>query len=567
MATPSFGGIFFTSQSQDESRRIISRVSLGQAGTTGSFQRFVKVVDSQELVYDSCLPDYSDMLSTVGAESGYYYNGNPVLRYSSNNSGLFEQGDVFDSSIVQFPFENNPKRKIQKVAAVISTVDTVEIDALSDPPGLTGRVLDDASLVFRARYAFISRSPGAFKPDYTESFFPIGFPGSSYNVSDGLVSSYFSLDDNSGGTFVDGTGLGNDLDLTPTLDGTTHPIPTDSTDVPVPNLIDDGSLLFVPTGNEDTDNVIAATTNRPDHSMVGGIGQDLPFSLSVTFKLTNLNKKQVLIERARRRASNTILREYELFVDSTNRIEFHVYSSDGTSYKGISMGLDSVKDDKWYNVIVTYGGDKNNTVGLDCLSMYLNGKKIKALESSSSPSSGQMFHSTFSRLWIGAGGKDNSLKPRTSSELDGNIHSVHIWKNSALTNDQAVGVSSAELDGVSIGVIKNRTTLEGISNYDGALRAGTYRYGISNVNQEFSSSRFMSNRYGQFRDVLEHRNDTAFVGIKPPVKCRFISGSNAIAADLTHAQNISTFATSSLPYFDDGIARNRPDDPDAAFSI
>ena len=67
--------------------------------------------------------------------------------------------------------------------------------------------------------------------------------------------------------------------------------------------------------------------------------------------------------------------------------------------------------------------------------------------------------------------------------------------------------------------------------------------------------------------MLEQRKDTASVALKAPVSCKFISGSNLISANFTHAQNISTFATSSLPYFDDGIARNRSDNPDDNLTI
>ena len=91
---------------------------------------------------------------------------------------------------------------------------------------------------------------------------------------------------------------------------------------------------------------------------------------------------------------------------------------------------------------------------------------------------------------------------------------------------------------------------------------GPFRYGISNVKPEFSSSRWRSDRYGQLRDTLEQRQLVAtFDGLKP-VKISFVSGSTKVDSMLTHTQNLSTFATSSMPYFDDGVARNRPDNPD-----
>jgi hypothetical protein len=97
-------------------------------------------------------------------------------------------------------------------------------------------------------------------------------------------------------------------------------------------------------------------------------------------------------------------------------------------------------------------------------------------------------------------------------------------------------------------------------NYE--LELGTYRYGISNLLPEFSSTRWHPDHYGHLRDMLEPRQHSAtFDGIKP-VKIRFVSGSTNVDPMLTYSQNLSTFATSSMPFFDDDIARNRPDNPD-----
>jgi len=91
---------------------------------------------------------------------------------------------------------------------------------------------------------------------------------------------------------------------------------------------------------------------------------------------------------------------------------------------------------------------------------------------------------------------------------------------------------------------------------------GPFRYGISNTKPEFSSCRWKSDHFGHFRDILEPRQLTALFDAPPPVKARFVSGSTAIDPMLTYSQNLSTFATSSMPYFDDSVARNRPDNPD-----
>jgi hypothetical protein len=95
-----------------------------------------------------------------------------------------------------------------------------------------------------------------------------------------------------------------------------------------------------------------------------------------------------------------------------------------------------------------------------------------------------------------------------------------------------------------------------------------FRYGISSTKPQFTSTCWKTDHYGFFRDMLEQRRDTAlFEGI-PPIKIRFISGSQIINNPaLTRSQNLSNFATSSLPYFDDGIARNRSDNPDLAYWV
>jgi len=84
-------------------------------------------------------------------------------------------------------------------------------------------------------------------------------------------------------------------------------------------------------------------------------------------------------------------------------------------------------------------------------------------------------------------------------------------------------------------------------------------------------------RYGQFRDMLEQRLDGRFFNTKDDrketgrvkglrkaaVQIKFIDADtgDTTLPDLTHCQNLSAFATSSLPYFD-GEMRDRTTDPD-----
>ena len=95
-----------------------------------------------------------------------------------------------------------------------------------------------------------------------------------------------------------------------------------------------------------------------------------------------------------------------------------------------------------------------------------------------------------------------------------------------------------------------------------------FRYGIANVTPMRSSVIYRWNKYGQFRDMLEQRKDTkyftqnSFKTGKPStgdacVNVIFVdSQNNEIAPIQTTSQNLSKFATSSLPYFD-GIQVDR----------
>ena len=108
--------------------------------------------------------------------------------------------------------------------------------------------------------------------------------------------------------------------------------------------------------------------------------------------------------------------------------------------------------------------------------------------------------------------------------------------------------------------------------YDyGHARSGSqgFRYGIYNTEPDFPRVVFRFNRYGQLRDMLEQRPDTKFKkslvrGIEGTVKSTFIGDSPIMVTFAggdpyqTDSSNMSTEASSSLPYFD-GVVRNRED--------
>lgn len=106
-----------------------------------------------------------------------------------------------------------------------------------------------------------------------------------------------------------------------------------------------------------------------------------------------------------------------------------------------------------------------------------------------------------------------------------------------------------------------------------------WKYGLINGNAFYTSATWRVGKYGQFRDMLEQRLDSTFYTLprdeitnvkrkvkkaknvlNGPVSVRFINPiTNTITQpDATWSSNLSQFATSSLPYFDD-IATNRPE--------
>ena len=98
------------------------------------------------------------------------------------------------------------------------------------------------------------------------------------------------------------------------------------------------------------------------------------------------------------------------------------------------------------------------------------------------------------------------------------------------------------------------------------------RYGLINPFEMYSNVKFRRDRYGQFRDMLEQSPNAAFLvknAVEYPVEIKFYSrpskdGKGRLPLKnptQTHSQNLSSFATSSLPYFD-GVARERTDNPD-----
>ena len=102
-----------------------------------------------------------------------------------------------------------------------------------------------------------------------------------------------------------------------------------------------------------------------------------------------------------------------------------------------------------------------------------------------------------------------------------------------------------------------------------------WKYGLINGFAYNSSAVFRRETFGQFRDMLEQRQNAPFFRgqdsddnktsnvSRPAVSIMFVdpdTGDTTSPAN-THSQNLSKFSTSSMPYFD-GQVKDRDDNPD-----
>ena len=99
-----------------------------------------------------------------------------------------------------------------------------------------------------------------------------------------------------------------------------------------------------------------------------------------------------------------------------------------------------------------------------------------------------------------------------------------------------------------------------------------YKYGLGGLFGSLPDARFRRDRYGQFRDMFEQRRFPAtLVGgiVEYPVEIKFVPQDSTTGGSedpaRTHSQNLSPFATSSLPYYD-GQVKDRGDDPDVTLT-
>ena len=83
-----------------------------------------------------------------------------------------------------------------------------------------------------------------------------------------------------------------------------------------------------------------------------------------------------------------------------------------------------------------------------------------------------------------------------------------------------------------------------------------FRYGLSNITDKKPRNVFRRDRYGQLRDMLEMAPNTAYIDdasntISYAVEAQFFADDGSIASpDATSSSNLSTYVTSSAPFFD-----------------
>lgn len=517
--------------------------------------KILKLSDLSERTYDSCLPPYSLMVPGTLGLSAYKYKGEAADRVAVDTSVVYEQ-TLQTSIIEQFPFKNDPQRNLEKKGTEMIYDSVFNNPIGSYPEFLTGVQLDNLdTVIYRTGYSYLSNAESSGLYQFaTEIMYPLN-PPAVLDLRDNLVSSYRAPSSISY-TWEDYKN-GYDIDLDPR--GTLlYPVlksldqPWESTLYPLAS-----SLSFTATTTSATVRYGSTTVDIDDHKMVNYVASptsDVPFSISVIFKTSKaagLNT-QIIAERF-----STTKREWEVYLNSNLTPVFRIGSDNTSNIKGI-VSATPVVTDEWVHMVVTYNGDGGaSSTATSSMKMYINGELMTDTTTSGGGYTGLINSDSASRLWVGA--HNSGGAPSASSEFEGLIWTLNIWKNRELSAVEAGGLYRAEMFTPGKGFVRHRTGYVGI---DGNPTSGTFRYGISNVEPEYASSLWRVDHYGHVRDMLEPRRQFTDSNEKSPIKIAFTSGSVKVDPMLTYSQNLSVFATSSMPYFDDGIARNRPDDPD-----
>jgi len=551
--------------------------------------RFVKFVDFSERAFDSCLPEIGSMLDVDSVPSPYAFNSDNVPAFIEPNDDYWMTEKSLSTSVItQFPFKDNPTRRTTTPFGILSASDDVDgpgFNLASSPIGITGVDLEPLTDIFRVRNTTFSPAPynalyditsppyymiGSHEPiDLTSNLVSYYRPG--FLTVNPTITALSNLVSNPGSN-TDLIGLTGTTSGGPARDQGSPVFPDDS-----PYTGRGFTAYFQQASDAAYVELLVANGVADDHKM-SSAGVDVSFSISVTFKLSVVSTPdQFLICRRRGAAAlNAPQRnfEYGIHVDQYGAVHFRKgrSSPDVSNFLKVSTPSSVISANTWHHVVVTFEAPDVNSSYSSTYKIYVDGvdQACGFVEGGSTAS--PTATSVFSRLRIGTDidastGSGTAVPlvayapplPNKDSEIrNGYIHSVAIWKGLALNSDQVLELYTLELVGSAVGSLRHRQG----RNILGISRAPALRYGISNVNPEFSSVQILPFHFGHVRDMLEQRKDTAFASLKSPVSCKFISGSALMNPSNTFSQNLSKFVTSSLPYFDDGIARNRDDNPD-----
>lgn len=105
-----------------------------------------------------------------------------------------------------------------------------------------------------------------------------------------------------------------------------------------------------------------------------------------------------------------------------------------------------------------------------------------------------------------------------------------------------------------------------------------FKYGLYNALPQRTSAVFRSDKYGQFSDMLQQREYTRYADLEierltydMPIQIQFVKPlfetdgkMSLVSPQSTNSSNLSRFATSSLPFFEDTVRNRGPVDVEAA---
>lgn len=553
--------------------------------------RPLRLLDNKERAYDSCLPELPTMLSIDQVSSDYTYLGDNVPAFVEPNDDYWITEKQFTTSIItQFPFVGNPGRRIDVPIGILSASSNATRAGsviASSPIDVTGVELDPLADIFKVRNSFISRAPADDR--YSIISPPNYLIGSDdpVDLTENLVSYYrpnqLSSDPmTSLNNLVPGSDAATNLTgLRGTTAGDGPGRSNGSPLFPVSGLYTGrGATIYFEATGTGTDVELLVAGDANDHKMASG-GSDVSFSISVTFKLSTLGSSQYLVTRRRSHSSQSTLRiiEYSVHVNSSGQVVFRKGRSNpnNQAYVEVTTMANVISADTWHHIVVTFTAPDSSQL----YEIYVDGQSRGYTVNNAGSSPSDVTATQFARLRIGANAQTASgagvtnleavslgipaepysaPTPDAATEIrDGNIHSVAIWKGRALSAADVSNLYNLELVGSAVGDLRHRAG----RNTLGIEKSVAFRYGISNVEPEVNASVWNHKHFGHVRDMFEPRKLFATSEGFRPVKVRFTSGSQLLLDPTdTHTQNLSTFATSSMPYFDDGVARNRNDNPD-----